>query len=57
MLIDPYRPDELLIALREVLGNRELQDTLRQAALVQCQKFSWKYAAHQAKDLLANVGE
>ena len=49
VLIDPYRPDELLIALREVLGNRELQDTLKQAALVQCQKFSWSHSAEELR--------
>lgn len=54
VLIDPYRPDELLIALREVLGSRELQDSLKQAALTQRQKFSWEHTANELKKLFAS---
>lgn len=55
VLIDPYRPDELLIALREVLGSRELQEDLRKAALEQRKKFSWLRSAEELKNQFSKI--
>jgi glycosyltransferase involved in cell wall biosynthesis len=56
VLIDPYRPDELLMALREVLGDRELHEDLRQAALEQRTKFSWRRSAEALKQQFSREG-
>ncbi len=45
ILIDPYRPDEILQALRQVLSDRDLRAALSERALLQKQLFSWKKSA------------
>lgn len=52
ILIDPYRPDEILQALRQVLGDKELFLLLRERALAQKQLFSWEKSAKQFLALL-----
>lgn len=54
ILIDPYRPDELREALRQVLSDKDLQLKLRERALVQAARFSW---ARSAADFLALIAK
>ncbi len=47
ILIDPYRPDEILQALRQVLQDKDLRATLSERALAHKQRFSWEKSAEQ----------
>src|SRR3989338_10116494 len=42
ILVDPYQPDELLQALRQVLMDQELADTLRKRSEARAKLFSWE---------------
>lgn len=55
MLIDPYRPDEILQALRQVLIDKELQALLRERAHAQKQLFSWTKSAEQFLALVQSL--
>jgi len=50
LLIDPYRPEEILQSLRQILLSKELQEILRLAGPVQASKFSWAKTASLVKD-------
>lgn len=52
VLIDPYRPDEILQALRQVLGDKELGTLLSERAKIQKDLFSWKRSAQAFLALL-----
>lgn len=56
LLIDPYRPDEILQALRQVLGDKELAMLLHGRAQEQAQRFSWRRSATEFLRLLESVG-
>lgn len=45
ILIDPYRPDEILQALRQVLSDKGLSALLAERAKVQKELFSWERSA------------
>lgn len=45
VLIDPNRPDEIAIAMREILTNSALRAQLIQKGLQQSQKFNWSKSA------------
>lgn len=47
ILIDPYQPDEILQALRQVLTDQELSDTLRQKSRERVKLFSWEKTVHE----------
>lgn len=50
LLIDPYRPEEILQSLRQVLLSKELQEALRLAGPVQAARFPWSQTAEQVKE-------
>lgn len=52
VLIDPYRPDEILQALRQVLGDKALSALLSERAKIQKDLFSWKRSAQAFLALL-----
>jgi glycosyltransferase involved in cell wall biosynthesis len=52
VLIDPYRPDEILQALREITKDKSFQMKLHARALVQRQHFTWQRAGQVLLDLL-----
>lgn len=52
VLIDPYRPDEILQALREITKDRSFQEKLRERALTQRRYFTWYQAGQAFLDLL-----
>lgn len=52
VLIDPYRPDEILQALREITKDKSFPEKLRARALVQRQSFTWKEAGQTFTNLL-----
>ncbi|MBP7811914.1 MAG: glycosyltransferase family 1 protein, partial [Candidatus Moranbacteria bacterium] len=49
LLIDPYRPEEILQALRQLLLSKELQAVLRNTAPVQASRFSWSQTAQAVR--------
>ncbi len=55
ILIDPYRPDEILQALRQVLGDKDLRLMLSERALHQKQLFSWNKSAKHFLELLNKI--
>ena len=50
LLIDPYRPEEILQALRQLLLSKELQGVLRNIGPVQASRFSWPRTAQEVRD-------
>lgn len=57
ILIDPYRPDEILQALRQVLHDKDLRAMLAERALTQKHFFSWEQSAEQFLGLLNSEKE
>ena len=55
ILIDPWNPEELYQAIREVLGDRALQETLRVRGLERIKRFSWGKAALRMRGLWKKV--
>lgn len=47
VLIDPYRPDEIRLALRELLSDRAIGEELRHRAMEVRTRFTWRGAAEQ----------
>ncbi|MFZ1655171.1 MAG: glycosyltransferase family 1 protein [Candidatus Moraniibacteriota bacterium] len=52
VLIDPYRPDEILQAFRGVLGDKQYQAKLRERALARRSDFTWERSGRAFLDLL-----
>lgn len=50
LLIDPYRPEEILQSLRQLLLSKELQGVLRNIGPVQASRFSWPRTAQEVRD-------
>lgn len=57
LLIDPYRPDELRVALESVINNRGLREHLQERGLVQAKKFDWHTTARTVLSLWREMGE
>ena len=55
VLIDPYRPDEILQALRAVLGDKGYQATLRERAAAKRRYFTWYQSGQSFLDLLRRM--
>ena len=47
IMIDPDKPDELFVAMREVLLSKNLQDLLREKEWKQAFKFHWRKTAYE----------
>lgn len=56
ILIDPGRPSEIFLALREILSNRGLQEKLVQKGLQKTKKFQWKTGAEDFLKVCYNLG-
>ncbi len=52
LLIDPYRPEEILQALRQLLLSKELREVSCLAGPIQASRFSWSQTAESVKDCL-----
>jgi glycosyltransferase involved in cell wall biosynthesis len=51
VLIDPYRPDDIVVALAEIFGNQEYKEMLRARGLEQVKRFQWLETAEKTKRL------
>lgn len=47
ILVNPYRTDEITLALRELLSSSALQERLRRAGIERAKDFSWDKAARE----------
>lgn len=47
IMIDPYRPEEIAIATREIFNDEKLKNLLIQKGLEQIKKFSWENCAEE----------
>lgn len=55
ILVNPYRADEITLALRELLSSPALQERLRRAGVEQAKNFSWAKAARKTQDVFKNI--
>lgn len=53
VLIDPYRPDEILQALREITRDKSFQAKLHTRALSERQRFTWQASGQAFLELLS----
>lgn len=53
IMIDPYQPDELYLALSSLLGQPELHHSLELAGPKQAARFSWKKTAEATRTLFS----
>jgi glycosyltransferase involved in cell wall biosynthesis len=51
VLIDPYQPDEIVVALAEIFGKQEYKEELRRRGLEQVKKFQWLETAQKTRKL------
>ena len=47
IMIDPDKPDEIYLAMKEFLLNRELYSQMKKQALEQSVRFNWKTSARE----------
>ncbi|OHB21243.1 MAG: hypothetical protein A2666_05670 [Parcubacteria group bacterium RIFCSPHIGHO2_01_FULL_47_10b] len=57
LMVDPYRVDELVAAMREVLVSAKLRKTLVQKGKVQAARFLWDDCARITLDLFGSVAQ
>ncbi|TSD02272.1 MAG: Uncharacterized protein Athens071425_65 [Parcubacteria group bacterium Athens0714_25] len=55
IMIDPHKPDEICLAMREILASRDLQENLRQKGLRQAMRFDWKQTAESFLKLIKKL--
>ncbi|OGI21650.1 MAG: hypothetical protein A3J06_01895 [Candidatus Moranbacteria bacterium RIFCSPLOWO2_02_FULL_48_19] len=55
ILIDPYQPDELLQALRQVLTDQELADALRKKGEARAKLFSWEKTVEETLSVFRSL--
>jgi glycosyltransferase involved in cell wall biosynthesis len=55
VLIDPYRPDEIYQAMRNILGDKLYQARLRERALAERPAFTWPEASRTFLELIRKI--
>jgi glycosyltransferase involved in cell wall biosynthesis len=55
ILIDPNKPEEIFLSLREILTQRELAEKMKSAGLARAQNFQWPKAAREFISLIKEV--
>lgn len=55
ILVDPYRPDEIYQAMKNILGDKEYQARLKERALEGRAKFTWSAAGRAFLDLACKI--
>ena len=55
VLIDPYRPDEIYQAMRQILGDKSYQARLRERAVADRSRFTWPAAAQAFLDVIRKI--
>jgi glycosyltransferase involved in cell wall biosynthesis len=57
LLIDPYRPDDIVAALEAILDSREYTETLRQKGFLQAASFLWPTTARLTKEVFEKIAK
>jgi len=57
IMIDPDKPDELYIAMKELLLNRDFYANMQQQALRQAVRFNWKASARELLKIFEKIGK
>lgn len=57
LLIDPYQPDELFQALKQILLDQELTDTLRKKSEERAKQFQWEKTVKKTGSILHSLNE
>ncbi len=55
VLVDPYRPDEIYQAMRNILGDKLYQARLRERVLAEQATFTWDTAGREFLDLVRKI--
>lgn len=55
ILIDPGRPEEIFLALKEILSNRDLREKLSQKGIEKAKEFKWEKNASELLKLCYNL--
>jgi len=55
IMIDPDKPEELYLAMKEILLNREFHSQLSQQGLRQAVRFNWRTSAREALELFEKM--
>ena len=55
LLVDPYRIDDLVVAIRAIVNEKDLAKLLRAKGLARSVEFSWEKAARETLNVLENV--
>jgi glycosyltransferase involved in cell wall biosynthesis len=55
ILINPFRPDEIVLALEQLLSSPALQSRLRKAGIEQAKQFSWQKSAEKTVKVFTDV--
>lgn len=55
VMIDPYRPEEIAIAAREIFNDDNLRNVLIQDGFEQIKKFSWEKCAQDTIDVIRHI--
>jgi len=57
MIVDPYKPEEIMHAMRKILQERDYRDQLCEKGVEQAKKFSWKQMAYGYLDLYKELSK
>jgi len=55
ILANPFRTEEIAVALREVMSSETLRDRLRRAGLERARAFSWEKTARETREVFTGV--
>lgn len=55
IMVDPDKPDELYVAIKEILLNRDFYAIMQQKALKQAVRFNWKASARELLKVFDNI--
>ncbi|MEI6511331.1 MAG: glycosyltransferase family 1 protein [Candidatus Uhrbacteria bacterium] len=55
ILVNPFRTEEITMALRELMGSDALRDRLRQKGLDRAREFSWEKAAQRTREVFRSI--
>lgn len=56
ILVDPWNPEELFLAMKEILLDRDLRSRLREAGFRRAGEFDWRTAARRTHKLFEKIG-
>jgi glycosyltransferase involved in cell wall biosynthesis len=54
ILVDPYKPQEIVEAMREIINNQQLRDELIRLGYENAKRFSWKRTAQKTLQILTD---